>query len=95
MKNYYRKFLEVDEERLNDDLILLHTITLEIRLLNETATILWDALNEYDTAEELASLMSESRPNIDYPEHLDYANTFLGDLLVAGFIEQIMPMAHD
>jgi len=77
----------MDEERVDDELMLLHTGTLEVRVLNETATVLWDALAVFDRAEDLASLISEARPEIDDQESLAYALEFLKDLASVGFVE--------
>src|SRR4051794_40056265 len=61
---HFIKIPNVDEERLDDVLILLHPETLELRFLNETAAVLWDALGELPTVQDLTGLLGEARPDV-------------------------------
>ncbi len=81
----YQRSPDADEERLDDELILLHRKTLQVRVLNSTATVLWDAMVIYHTAQELADLMLEAWPAMDASEALAYATQFLDSLTEAGF----------
>jgi hypothetical protein len=83
----------IDEERLDDELILLHPETLQVKLLNETATVLWDALDVYPTVEGLAALLTEARPEISATDAAAYIATFLDELRLAGLIEARAPIA--
>lgn len=85
---HFIKIARVDEERLDDALVLLHPVTLELKLLNETATVLWDALGELPTAEKLASLLSEARSDLSSADSIAYVAAFLDDLQAAGFVER-------
>ncbi len=87
------KHPQVDEERLDDELILLHPRTLEVRLLNESAVVLWDALGEFPTARELAGLLDEANPEISPDESLALVVAFLDELAGAGFVERKEPVS--
>jgi Coenzyme PQQ synthesis protein D (PqqD) len=88
MSNHFIKVPHVDEERLDDALILLHPETLQLRFLNETAAVLWDALGEFPTAQALTGLLAEARPDISFADGLAYVTTFLDELADAGFVER-------
>jgi hypothetical protein len=88
MSIHYSKVCHVDEERLDDELILLHAETLEVRVMNETAAVLWDALGEFPTTEDLAGLLAEARPEISLADSLAYVKTFLDELTDAGLVER-------
>ncbi|MGE0448727.1 MAG: PqqD family protein [Vicinamibacterales bacterium] len=82
------KVPQVDEERLDDELILLHPKTLQVKFLNETATVLWDALGILPSDDELAALLVEARPEIGSDVARTVVGTFLDELLAAGLIER-------
>jgi hypothetical protein len=82
------KVPQVDEERLDDELILLHPATLQVKFLNETATVLWDALDVFPTADGLAGLLMEARPELSPAESLAHVTTFLEELMAAGLVER-------
>lgn len=83
----YTKIAAVDAEAVDDSLALLHPVSLEVRMLNETAAILWNALDLFPTAAELAELIHEARPELSAETSTEIAEAFLQDLLEAGFIE--------
>jgi hypothetical protein len=78
----------VDTERLDDELILLHPTTLAVKVLNETAVVLWEALGTFATAEELAGLLDEARPELSDGESLACVRTFLDELVAAGIVHR-------
>ena len=63
MTVHYTKVGNVDEERLDDELILLHPGTLQVKVLNETAAVFWDALGEFPNSVALAGLLAEAPPS--------------------------------
>lgn len=73
---------------MGEDLLLLHPRTLEVKLLNETASILWEALPAWPTAEALTALLVEARPELDPATAAAYVAALLETLLAAGLIEQ-------
>jgi hypothetical protein len=87
----YTKIPHVDEERLDDELLLLHPETLQAKILNETAAVFWDALEAFPTAEALASLLREARPELSPAESLAHVNTFLDELEAARFVRRQEP----
>ena len=82
------KVPQVDEERLDDELILLHPQTLEVKHLNETAAVLWDALGVLPTDDDLVALLVEARPELPPDEARTFVHAFLNDLVAAGLIER-------
>ena len=86
MATRYRRLDGVDEERLDDERILLHPTTANMCVLNETAAILWDAVAEFDTADALAQLIVEGRPEIAETESRAFVDTFVRDLSAAGLL---------
>jgi len=87
MSIHFIKVPHVDEERMDDELILLHPQTLQVKLLNETAAVLWDALGEFPTAQDLTGLLAEAHPDISSADSLAYVTTFLEELAEAGLVE--------
>jgi len=88
MSDRYIKVPQVDEERLDEELLLLHRETLQVRLLNQTATVLWDALGEFPTAGDLESLLTEARHELSAGDSLAHVTTFLGELESARFVQR-------
>jgi len=91
MTTRYRKNTEIDEERLDDELLLLHRKTLQVRVLNESATVLWDALDEFGSAQALIDLFGEARSEIAPVDIENYVTGFLRDLTECEFIKVLDP----
>jgi hypothetical protein len=87
MSVHFVKATQVDEERLDEELVLLHPTTLEVKILNETAAVLWDALGEFSTVHDLASLLDEARPEVSAAASVETVTAFLAELANAGFVE--------
>ena len=85
----FSKIPHIDEERLDGEIILLHPRSLHVKVLNETAAALWDALNAFSTAEELVAIVSEARPEIPADEVRAWVGGFLDELVAADLIEQV------
>jgi hypothetical protein len=88
MTVHYTKVGNVDEERLDDELILLHPWTLQVKVLNETAAVFWDALGEFPNSVALAGLLAEARPELSAEDCLAHVARFLDELVTAGFVER-------
>lgn len=76
----------IDAERLADGLLLLHPRSLEVRLLNDTAAVLWEALPTLATVEELAALLCEGRPEMPREAAIAEVSRCLDELAAAGFV---------
>ncbi len=86
MSTHYIKVPRIDEERLDEELILLHPETLQVKVLNETATVLWDALEAFPCVADLGGLLAEARPEISPADGEALITTFLDDLVAAGLV---------
>jgi hypothetical protein len=86
MSTHYIKVPQIDEERLDNELILLHPETLQVKVLNETATVLWDALESFPSAEALCSLLVDARPEISPADGESLIGRFLEELAAAGLV---------
>jgi hypothetical protein len=86
MNAHYIKFPQIDEERLDNELILLHPETLQVKVLNETATVFWDALEAFPSAEALAGLLAEARPEISPADGEVLIGRFLDELVAVGLV---------
>lgn len=89
MRMRFKKISRIDEERLDDELILLHPVTLEVKILNDTATVLWEALETFPTADELVELVAEARPEIPVAEVRGMVTGFLDELVKAELVERL------
>jgi hypothetical protein len=86
MSTHYIKVPQIDEERLDNELILLHPETLQVKVLNETATVLWDALDSFPSAEALCSLLVDAFPEISPADSESLIGRFLEELAAAGLV---------
>lgn len=88
MSLHFIRVTHVEEERLDEELILLHPQTLQVKFLNETATVLWDALEAFPTVQDLTNLLAEARPELTHADSLAHVTAFLEDLAAAGLVER-------
>lgn len=86
MSDHYVKVSQIDEERLDNELILLHPETLQVKVLNETATVLWDALEMFPSVDALSGLLAEARPEIPPADGAALIGRFLDELVAAGLV---------
>ncbi len=84
----FSKIPHIDEERLDGELILLHPLSLQVKVLNETAAVLWDALDAFPTAEDLVAIVAEARPEIPADEIQAMVSGFLDELVTAELVER-------
>lgn len=84
----FSKIPNIDEERLDGELILLHPLSLQVKVLNETAAVLWDALEAFPTADALVAIVSEARPEIPTDEVWAMVRGFLDELVTAELVER-------
>jgi hypothetical protein len=86
MPSRYTRIPDIDAERLDDGLLLLHPRSLEVRLLNDTAAVLWEALPTLATLDELAALLCEARPDLPRDAAAAEVGRCLDELAAAGFL---------
>jgi SAM-dependent methyltransferase len=84
---------EVDIEPLGEDVLLMHLTSMELRLLNETGAILWEALEEIHDPAELVEMLVEARPEFPRETHEANVGLFLQELVAAGFLIIELPEA--
>ncbi len=77
---------EIDVERIGDEVVLMHLTNLELRLLNETGTVLWDAMEEIHEPSEWVAMLVEARPEFSRETHEANVALFLQELAGAGFL---------
>lgn len=82
----FQRSPSVDVDRTGEDVILLHTESLELRVLNPAAAVLWDALEEFGTLEELTDLLVSADPDTPAEVHRQRTAEFLKSLGDGGFI---------
>ncbi len=82
----YRRIAETDEEAFQEDLVVMNTETQAVVALNGTARIVWDALAEGASLDDLVDLFAEAFPGADRETLEDDARTLLARLDDAGLI---------
>ena len=86
MQTRYARTPGIEAEPLDEGLLLLHPLSLQVRMLNDTAAVLWDALPSLATVEALAELVCEARPEMDRDAALAEVSRCLDELAAAGFV---------
>lgn len=82
----YREVPEVDAEVDGDQATLVHTRTLETRVLDANALLLWQALPWAESVDDLASFLQVERPDLDADSASTQVRDFVADLHAAEFI---------
>ncbi|MFQ5785778.1 MAG: PqqD family protein [Alphaproteobacteria bacterium] len=62
MTAFYRRIAAVDEEEFEDDLVVMNTATHAVVTLNCTARVVWEALAEGATRDDLLALFATVLP---------------------------------
>ncbi len=65
MMEKYQRTDAFDEEEFEDDLVVMNTRTQAVVALNGTARVVWEALAEGASRDDLAALLAELFPNAD------------------------------
>ena len=95
MSHVYRKPSWIECEPVGDEAVLLNTKTLQTHLLNDLGAALWDAMDEFPTAEGLAALLAEARPEAPPAEHLQTVRAFLDQLTEPGYLTLEAPASQE
>lgn len=86
MHSRFHKAKNIDADRFDGDLILMNLETRQVLVLNETANILWTAIDSVDTKNGLLDLLREAMPDKDASELEGSLDTILGALVGGGFL---------
>ncbi len=70
MMEKYQRTDAFDEEEFEHDLVVMNTRTLVIGTFNGTARVIWEALAEGASHDDLVALFREARPDAD-PDALE------------------------
>lgn len=89
MTERYRRIAEIDEEPFYDDLVVMNTATQAVVALNGAARIVWDALAEGASLDELVDLFAEAFPGADRATLEADARALLARLGEAGLLAPV------
>lgn len=87
MHSQFHKAKNIDADVFDGDLILMNLETRQVLVLNETANILWMAIDLLDTRGGLLDLLREAMPDKDVPELESSLDSILGALVGGGFLQ--------
>ncbi len=65
MMGQYRRTAAFDEEEFEDDLVVMNTRTQAVVTINGTARVVWEALAEGASLDDLVALFAEAFPDTD------------------------------
>ncbi len=88
-KRRVRKVADLTFEPVDDELIVLSRDTRKVHLLNEFGALLWEALDQFGSSEELESLLAEAWPDKSRTEIEAVVRDFLDGLVDLGLVEEI------
>jgi len=83
---YLNKSPNIDVDEFDGDLILMNLDTRQVLVLNESAHILWSALDLINTRSELLALLQEAMPDTETPALEAALDRILGTLVSGGFL---------
>ncbi len=63
MNTRYRRVHTVEEEEFEDDLVVMHAVSHAVVTLNASARVIWEALAEPVSLDDLAALFAEAFPD--------------------------------
>jgi hypothetical protein len=81
----FRKSPSVQADRIKNNAVVMNLVTANCVLLNETAAILWEALDHFDTREELLGMLESA----EIPDAVKTFDELAEKLVEAGLIERI------
>lgn len=86
MNHHLTKSPHVEIEAMGENLMLLNTSTLELYLLNDVASILWEAIDHFPNSADLLSLLAEAKPEFDPTTLEHHLDDFISTLSQKGFL---------
>jgi len=84
---HLRKSQNIDVDEFDGDLILMNLDTRQVLVLNESAHVLWSALDLIDTRGDLLALLQEAIPDAQTSTLEAALDSILGTLLSGGFLQ--------
>ncbi len=81
-----RKGTAVDEDVIDGDLILMNLDTRQVTILNAAARVLWEAVEDFPTRDDLMGLLREAFPERPAAELERELDAVLGTLTEQGFL---------
>jgi hypothetical protein len=78
-----RKTALTQSDKVDTDAVVLNLASMNCFLLNDTAAVLWDALDHFDDSEELVGLLSSA----GVPDAARVIERYADDLIAAGLVE--------
>jgi ABC-type amino acid transport substrate-binding protein len=87
------KSKNVDADMFDGDLILMNRDTHQVLVLNQTAEILWSAIDLLNTRDGLLDLLREAMPAIPSPQLAASLDDILDALLRGGFLQTVAEKA--
>jgi hypothetical protein len=86
MHSEFHKANNIDADVFDGDLILMNLETRQVLVLNETANVLWTAIDQFHTRTDLLDLLREAMPDQDAAQLESSLDAILGALLGGGFL---------
>jgi len=86
---YLSKSQNIDVDEFDGDLILMNLDTRQVLVLNESAHILWTALDMINTRGDLLALLQEAMPDTETPALEAALDGILGTMVSGGFLRLI------
>ena len=83
---YLSKSQNIDVDEFDGDLILMNLDTRQVLVLNESAHILWTALDTINTRGGLLALLQEAMPDTQTPALEAALDGILGTMVSGGFL---------
>ena len=83
---HLKKSPNIDVDEFDGDLILMNLDTRQVLVLNESAHVLWSALDLIDTRGDLLALLQEAMPDARTPTLEAALDHSLGTLVSGGFL---------
>lgn len=83
---YYTKCLDVDEQKFDEDLLLMSQKNKRVVVLNSISTVLWQLLGHPYSIQELIDVLHEAMPDISLGEKKEAVQTMLKELHTAELI---------
>jgi Coenzyme PQQ synthesis protein D (PqqD) len=83
---YLSKSQNIDVDEFDGDLILMNLDTRQVLVLNESAHILWTALDVINTRGGLLALLQEAMPDTETPVLEAALDGILGTMVSGGFL---------
>jgi hypothetical protein len=82
----YKKYLEMDEQYFDDDLLVMHPSVKRVVMLNSSSCIIWSLLSHAYSCAELVELYHQAMPHLSSTQIMTSVESVLFELLNAELI---------